>query len=85
VRARTKRVRAEAKDVIDSYKMSIGCQSCGYNEHAAALDLHHVGGTKTDNIATMITRCFNIDRIWEEVGKCEVLCANCHRVHHSLP
>lgn len=48
------------------------------------LDFDHVRGKKLGNIATLINECKAIQVIKDEIDKCEVVCANCHRrrTHH---
>lgn len=52
---------------------------CGYNEHPAALDYDHRPDTsKCFNLGSTVT--WSIARIDEEIAKCDVVCANCHRI-----
>lgn len=62
---------------IRSEKQKTGCVRCGYNEHFAALDFHHLGEKKF-TIGWNLFRGYKA--IKSEMEKCEVLCANCHRV-----
>lgn len=75
-KAAKKRWYDAIKDFVANYKMKHGCKYCGYKEHPAALDFHHVGNDKTKSIARMRS----MKAILAEVGKCEVVCANCHRI-----
>lgn len=67
------------RNEVHEYKVSKGCADCGYNEHGAALDFDHRPGEK---------KLFNIgqrphtkaEHVWEEIQKCDVVCANCHRI-----
>ncbi len=65
---------------LDSLKMQLGCADCGYNEHSYAMDFDHCEGKKEYSLASNSM----LDRNWEalltELSKCDVLCANCHRV-----
>lgn len=66
--------------VLDDLKLRIGCKECGYKEHPAALDWSHRDDTtKHFNIGANIKRSW--DDTVQEIAKCDVLCANCHRVH----
>jgi len=69
---------AEMRLVLDDIKLSSGCIDCGYNEHAEALDFDHVKGQKKFNVSIISTR--SLESLMEEIAKCEVVCANCHRV-----
>jgi hypothetical protein len=70
----------ERRAMLAEIKQERGCIDCGYNTHAVALDFDHRPGTE---------KLFNISRqglflTWEkvlaEIAKCDVRCANCHRV-----
>jgi 5-methylcytosine-specific restriction endonuclease McrA len=54
------------------------CQICGYCKYQGALDLHHAYGKKSFGISDKgYTRSWA--KIREEIGKCVLVCANCHR------
>jgi hypothetical protein len=59
-------------------KLERGCADCGYDEDPVALDFDHIGGTKLSAVSRMLNQA--IDRILDEIEKCEVVCANCHRI-----
>lgn len=63
------------------YKLSIGCQICGYKKCPDALDFHH---TLEENkiIAVNRLRDGNWDRFLLEAKKCIVVCRNCHAEIH---
>ena len=58
------------------------CQKCGYNKCVAALEFHHVDPSQKDIEVSRIYK-----RSWEalkvELGKCILVCANCHREIHA--
>lgn len=86
VRERAYRHRKELRLKVDAYKMKLGCSRCGYAEHPAALDMHHhEQDSKEAAVVTMIHDCVSEDRLWKEIAKCTVLCANCHRIVHVSP
>ena len=73
------RLYAERRAALDKIKLDAGCADCGYDKHPAALDFDHVRGTKDFGIGEGI-----LHRRWEvilnEIAKCDVVCANCHRI-----
>ena len=80
------RNKARAKlltDYSDRVKLARGCDHCGYNRCAKALDWHHFDeSTKDIDPADAVRRSLN--RYLREIEKCVLLCSNCHREVHSL-
>jgi len=75
----TERIRLQNRAKINEYKLKKGCCLCGYNQHACALDFDHRDpDQKLFNISQRVTK--NWDSLLLEIEKCDVLCANCHRV-----
>jgi hypothetical protein len=69
---------------IDTIKVNRGCFFCGYNKYALGLDFHHLNeDTKLNSIAALINRKVNKDKLYNEIDKCIVVCAICHRLVHS--
>jgi hypothetical protein len=57
------------------------CADCGNRFPPVAMDFDHVRGVKRGNVSQMIARNrATLDGIRAEVEKCEVVCANCHRL-----
>jgi len=81
VRLKTKTTKAKEKKEWFAYKASLKCTNCGFS-HVAALDFHHEDpSTKEGNVHKFIADG-RFAKAYEEVKKCIVLCANCHRIHH---
>jgi hypothetical protein len=59
------------------------CVDCG-NDDVDVLEFDHVKGEKYKTINHMIKRRNGVDKIREEIAKCEVRCANCHRKRHAI-
>jgi hypothetical protein len=57
------------------------CVKCGGSFPPAALDFHHKED-KTFGIGNYAKSC-SLERVAEEVLKCVLLCANCHRLEHA--
>ena len=59
-----------------------GCAICGYNKCDAALEFHHVNPeNKKFSLGARNTEYLS-NRVIEELNKCILLCANCHREVH---
>ena len=59
------------------------CNICGYHKSIAALEFHHIDpSTKKYTISAKGT-CHNIEADLQEVSKCILVCANCHREIHN--
>lgn len=57
------------------------CVECGYNKCLAAMEFHHFNMTEKDfGIGRLKSRSF--EGMKQELDKCELLCANCHREKH---
>jgi hypothetical protein len=55
-----------------------GCAMCGYNKHPSALDFHHTN--PKDKLFGFAANNHRSQKdIINEVNKCILLCANCHR------
>ena len=68
---------------IRDLKSKLACKRCGFNEHPAALEFHHRDPTqKKSTVPRMVYRARSLKDIQAEIDKCDVLCANCHRLHH---
>lgn len=66
---------------IGKYKLSKGCEVCGYNKNSSALDFDHlIPEDKKFNLSTG-SMLLSLKRIIQEIRKCRILCANCHRIH----
>ena len=63
------------------YKRGLECNRCGFS-HPAALDFHHKDPSTKEIRFDRVSKN-NQEKIMKEIEKCEVLCSNCHRIHHS--
>ena len=74
--------RKRAKEWLINYKKNLVCERCGF-DNWRCLDFHH---KKREEKKGCITKLINdgraIKSVQQEIRKCEVLCANCHRIEH---
>jgi hypothetical protein len=76
--------RASAKAYKDQwrdYKATLECVKCGQN-HPATFDFHHIDSRTKEYSVNALVKNRAFKKAVEEVKKCIVLCANCHRIHH---
>jgi hypothetical protein len=72
----------ERRQWLNEFKLERGCDDCGYAGHPAALDFdHRPGETKLFSLAQGCTRSWDV--MLAEIAKCDVVCANCHRIRHA--
>ena len=74
-----KRQAIENRQKVFDFKKSKKCQDCG-NDDVRVLEFDHKEGLdKFDDVSNMIHR-HGWKTILKEIGKCEIRCANCHRI-----
>lgn len=70
--ARNRRIVAAAK--------AVPCGDCGERFPSYVMDFDHVRGEKTDLVPKMAARPVPLLDLMIEIAKCDVVCANCHRL-----
>ena len=74
-------VRFSNRAFVDTLKENTPCMDCLTYYPAPVMEFDHVGGhTKTDTISRMVGNELSIRTILIEIQKCELVCANCHRL-----
>ena len=65
---------------LDEIKQSLGCADCGIHD-IRVLEMHHRSDEeKIKTVAAM--RAYPWPKFKAEIAKCDVLCANCHKIRH---
>ena len=62
------------------YKQTLSCVQCGFDDSRALVFHHRDPSTKSFTIANHTNR--SRENLLKEIAKCDVLCANCHTIHH---
>lgn len=70
--------KQQFKKRLTEFKQSKGCADCG-ESNPIVLDFDHLKDKKY-NVSRMIHDGFSWKAISKEMEKCEVVCANCHRI-----
>ncbi len=77
-RARMATYRARNREYVESYLRAHPCVDCGIAE-IVVLEFDHVRGSKVNNISCLVRDGARMEKLQEEIAKCVVRCANCHR------
>ena len=78
--ARNRRNRRSNLEIMQRYKEDKGCSDCGGKFPHYVLQFDHK--PEYDKVANVnqVLKNFGLERAWEEVSKCDVVCGNCHLV-----
>lgn len=68
--------RIKVRQFLWDYLLEHPCVDCGESD-PVVLEFDHVRGTKDSILSKMLH--YSLTRVKEEILKCEVRCANCHR------
>ena len=71
----------ERKDFVNAIKEASPCMDCHQFFPAVCMDFdHRPGEVKKMGIAKMVINLYSLPAILEEIKKCDLVCANCHRI-----
>lgn len=79
---RRTRITQESREFVYSYLLTHPCVDCG-NTDPRVLEFDHVRGEKKASISELVRTRHSLKAIKLEIDKCEVRCANCHRIKTS--
>ena len=65
---------------VRAFKVEQGCADCGFDGHHAGLEFDHREDRQGAN--TWVARLMgkSLNRIKEEIAKCDVVCGTCHNI-----
>lgn len=89
---KAKEILKKRHELIDIYKMSKGCEECGYNEYPYNLCFDHLPGQdKSEHVKNgyskrssaggmyrLYSKCHSSEELLTELRKCRLLCHHCH-------
>jgi hypothetical protein len=70
--------REAARQYVWDYLSTHPCVDCGESD-PKVLEFDHVRGEKTQAVSVLANGNYSLDRVIEEIKRCDVRCANCHR------
>ncbi len=76
---RNLKVRKSVHDFLGLYLKYHPCIDCGESDILVLEFDHRDPSQKTDDVSRMITANGSLEKIKNEISKCDVRCANCHR------
>ncbi len=84
-KAAVKRFRAKRKLDLLNHLGGMKCIDCGYNKNIPSVyEFHHLDPNEKDpNWTNLLRNNHRLKACLEEIEKCVVLCANCHRERHA--
>lgn len=77
-KARARSRETKLRGVIDQLKNK-PCMDCKAKFNPWQMDFDHVKGVKKFGIATISNGLVSMKSLMEEIDKCDLVCANCHR------
>ena len=73
-------LRKERQERFNTLK-SAPCKDCGRYFHPFAMDFDHINPDKKDsNVGRLVWGLTPWDKVLAEIEKCDLVCANCHRL-----
>ena len=73
-----KEARAKRLDWLNKIR-DVPCADCGGRFPPTCMDFDHLPG-QVKSFQIMRNIEFSVDRLLAEIAKCEIVCANCHRI-----
>ena len=74
-------IRTEGcRQYVRSLKESTPCSDCGSKHPWYVMEFDHVDRQLGDSSVSTLVGHASIERLDEEIRKCDLVCANCHRV-----
>jgi hypothetical protein len=68
----------EGRAYIWNYLSTHSCVECGESD-PIVLEFDHIRGRKRMEVTRLVRSGYSIDMIQQEIDKCVVVCANCHK------
>ena len=86
--ARTRRYSIAHKQALRAFIKEVKnapCMDCGRVYPACVMDFDHRKGEVKDKcVGEAANRGWSLDRLKREIAKCDIVCANCHRIRTHL-
>ena len=77
---RNSRYRTEIRQYVQGLKEAVACIDCGVTYPYYVMDFDHLDGSIKENDINFLSNTGRIGAVKREIEKCEIVCANCHRI-----
>lgn len=74
------RKKERFREFLRALKESHPCTDCHLFYPAVVMEYDHVRGLKSYDVSKM--SLVSLGRVAQEIDKCDLVCANCHRLRH---
>jgi hypothetical protein len=78
-RARTRDSRNNIRKYIQDVKQGVKCTDCREDYPYWILEFDHINDDKSFTIGKFQDTTTDLEKIKQEIAKCEIVCANCHK------
>ena len=79
--SKARRVERAREYIWELFKNS-KCFDCGLR-NPIVFEFDHTGTDKTKDISKMLSQNYGLEAIKAEIAKCDIVCANCHKIRTS--
>lgn len=79
IKLNQKKLKLRNREYVKEYLKTHPCVDCGLTD-IRCLDFDHVRGVKLKALSKLSATSYSLNTIKAEIEKCEVRCANCHRI-----
>lgn len=76
-----KAIRSKNQKLKLEYLSGKSCAECG-NTDQRVFEFHHRNPLEKENTVSVLLNFKSWDKVIKEIEKCDILCANCHRIKH---
>lgn len=73
------RYHGKQREYLITLKSTTPCKDCSSIFPHYVMDFDHVRGVKKGNVTTLAAK-LGMKKLQEEIDKCDIVCANCHKV-----
>ena len=71
--------RQKIKKMVANIK-NVPCKDCGETYHPEVMEFDHLEGEEKSRCVSTMVGNTSVERLLAEIEKCEIVCANCHRM-----